>query len=93
MKYLHQEFDVESDDIVEVTLDGQANVMLLTTAEFDRYRRGDSYRYYGGLAKQSPVRLVPPNQGHWHVVVDLGGYAGHVRAEVRVVPNTVALGS
>lgn len=90
MNYLHQEFDVGPDDVVEVTLDGQGNVMLLDPINFDHYRRGDSFRYHGGLAKSSPVRLVPPHRGRWHVVVDLGGYPGRVRAGVRVLQGVNA---
>lgn len=85
MNFLHQEFDVGPDDLVEVTLDGQANVMLLDTPNYDRYRKGEAFRYHGGLAKTSPVRLVPPHRGRWHLVVDLGGFAGRVRAGVRVL--------
>ena len=85
MNFLHREFDVGPDDVVEVTLDGQANVMLLDTTNYDRYRKGESFRYHGGLARTSPVRLVPPHRGRWHVVVDLGGFPGRVRAGVRVL--------
>jgi len=85
INYLHQEFDVGPEDVVEVKLDGQANVMLLDPMNYEHYRRGESFRYRGGLAKSSPVRLVPPHQGRWHVVVDLGGYPGRVRAEVSVL--------
>jgi hypothetical protein len=35
--FLHQELDVGPDDVVEVELDGQANVMLLDPANFERY--------------------------------------------------------
>jgi hypothetical protein len=85
MNYLHQEFEAGPDDVIEVTLDGQANVMLLDDINFDHYRKSESFRYHGGLAKVSPARLVPPYQGRWHVVVDLGGYAGTVRAGMRVL--------
>ncbi len=85
MNFLHQELDAGPDDIVEVTLDGQANVMLLDAENYDRYRRGEAFRYHGGLAKTSPARLVPPHTGRWHVVVDLGGFSGRVRAGVRVL--------
>lgn len=85
MNFLQREVDVGPDDAVEVTLDGQANVMLLDTENFDRYRRGESFCYHGGLVKTSPVRLLPPHGGHWHLVVDLGGFPGHVRAGVRVL--------
>lgn len=63
MNYLHHEFDVGPDDVVEVTLDGQANVLLMDPANFDRYRRGESYRDHGGLAEHSPARLAPPQSG------------------------------
>jgi hypothetical protein len=90
MNYLHHEFDVGPDDVVEINLDGSANVMLLDPTNFDRYRRGESFRYHGGLAEHSPARLVPPHKGRWHVVVDLGGYPGHVRAGVRVLQGVKA---
>jgi hypothetical protein len=84
MNYLHYEFDLSPDDVVEVTLDKQANVRLLDTANFSLYRSGKQHHYYGGLAKESPVKLSPPHAGHWHVVIDLGGFAGTVRAGARV---------
>lgn len=83
MNFLHSEFDAGPEDLIEVTLDGQANVILLDNLNFEKYKKGESYRYHGGLAKVSPVRLVPPHRGHWNVVVDLGGYAGTVRAGVK----------
>jgi Domain of unknown function (DUF1883) len=90
MNFLHQEFEVGPEDVVEVTLNGQANVMLLDSANYDRYRKGESFRYHGGLAKVSPARIVPPDHGRWHVVVDLGGFAGKVRAGVRVLEGANA---
>jgi len=92
MNFLHQELDAGPDDVIEVTLNGQANVMLLDAAGYDQYRRGESFRYHGGLEKTSPARLVPPRRGRWHVVVDLGGFTGRVRAGVRVLQGTDAAG-
>lgn len=85
VNFLHQELDVGPEDVVEVTLDGQANVMLLDSANYEHYRKGEAFRYHGGLAKTSPTRLVPPDRGQWHVVVDLGGFTGKIRAGVRVL--------
>ena len=85
MNYLHQEFDADCGDLIEVTLDGHANVLLLDGSAFSDYQQGRSYKYYGGLAKVSPMRLSIPHQGHWHVVVDLGGYAGSVKAGIRLL--------
>lgn len=90
MNFLHREIEVGPDDTVEVTLNGQANVMLLDPANFERYRSGESFRYHGGLAQVSPVRLVPPALGRWYVVVDLGGYPGKVRAGIRVLQGAHA---
>lgn len=85
MDFLHSDYHGGPDHVAMVTLDGQANVMLLDDCNFNAYRRGGAYRYTGGLAKQSPVRLSPPHEGHWHIVVDLGGYAGQVRAGVHIL--------
>ncbi len=85
MNFLHYEFDLAANDVVEVTLDKQANVRLLDDANFAAYSSGRQYHYHGGLAKLSPVRLVAPHAGHWHVVIDLGGFAGAVRASAQVL--------
>ena len=85
MDFLQSELDLMEGDVVEVTLDSQANVMLLDSTNFSTYQGGGSYRYYGGHAEKSPVRLTVPRSGKWHVVVNLGGYAGSVRAGVRVL--------
>ena len=88
MNYLHYEFNLSSDDVVEVTLDKQANVRLLDATNYTKYRNGAQHNYYGGLAKESPVRMSAPNAGHWHLVIDLGGYSGTVRASAQVLQET-----
>lgn len=90
MNYLHTEFWGGSEAVALVTLEGQANVLLLDDTNYSAYRGGRSYQYYGGWATRSPVRLSPPHHGRWHVVVDIGGYAGTVRAGVRVIEGSVA---
>jgi hypothetical protein len=85
MQFLHYDFYTEPEDVIEVTLDRQANVRLLDDINYSAFWGGSSHRYYGGRALVSPVRLNPPHSGHWNVVIDLGGYGGCVRAGVRVV--------
>jgi len=85
MNYLHYEFDIGPNNIVRVTLDKQANVRLLDNTNYQKYRMGQQYTYYGGFIKVSPADLRAPYQGHWHAVIDLGGYAGTVRASVSVI--------
>lgn len=85
MKFLDYDLNAEAGDVVLVELSRAANVRLLDSANFSRYRRGERHQYLGGLARVSPFRIPVPRDGHWHVVVDLGGYAGTVRASVSVV--------
>lgn len=93
MNYIHRVLDVGPDQAVEVTLDNPANVQLLDEANFDAYRAGRFYHYHGGHAT-SPVYLIrPPRPGRWHLVIDLGGFAGRVRAWVRLVADEVAVGA
>ena len=84
MNFLHREFDGGPDNVVSVSLSSQANVLLMDDVNFRAYRSRRQYRYFGGRAKQTPVRLVPPHEGHWHVVVDLGGYSGRLQASIWV---------
>lgn len=84
MKYLHYNFNLSDDDVVVVTLDKQANVRLMDNSNYQNYKSGRRHRFYGGGATQSPVRISPPHGGHWHLVIDTGGYAGTVRASVNI---------
>jgi hypothetical protein len=68
-----------------VRLGTAANVRLLDDSNFRSYQSGHRYRgYHMGFYRQSPLRLPIPTIGRWHVVIDLGGYAGTIRAAVQV---------
>lgn len=74
-------------DVIEVTLSRGANVRLLDSINFRKYKNRQDHRYFGGLAKQSPVRLQIPNSGHWYVAVDGQGLKpATVRASFRKIP-------
>jgi hypothetical protein len=87
VNFTHYDLGVLSgSEVVEVSLQGTAaNVRLMDSSNFSAYRAGRQHRFYGGHARQSPVRLQVPAAGHWYVAVDLGGYAGSVRSSVRVL--------
>jgi hypothetical protein len=72
--------------IVEVEVDSRVNVRLMDDPNFRAYQSstGGRYRYEGGQALRSPLRLVVPRPGHWHVALDLGGGAGRWRSSVTV---------
>ena len=90
MNHLNFEFDASLGDTAEVTFDRAANIMLLDASNYAAYVGGRKYRYYGGYATRSPARLAIPSDGHWHVVVDLGGGAGRVRATVQLLSGLTA---
>jgi Domain of unknown function (DUF1883) len=86
MNFLHNDLgSLSGNEVVEVTLDAAANVKLMDSGNFSSYRNGGQHRFYGGQAKRSPLRLPVPHAGHWHLAIDLGGYAGTIRAGVRVL--------
>jgi hypothetical protein len=87
MQFIHSDLgQCKRGDIAEITLTRGANVRLLDSTNFNRYRRGQEHRYVGGLAQRSPVRLAVPNAGHWHVAVDMQGLRGSTRASIKRVP-------
>jgi hypothetical protein len=90
MNFLHQEIDAGPDDLIEVTLDHAANVQLMDSTNYQNYRAGRPYRYFGGHVTSSPYRLRPPRHDRWHLVVDLGGNAGTVRASARVISRVAS---
>jgi hypothetical protein len=87
MTFLHNDLGrVSRGTIVVADLEGtEANVRLLDDTNFSRYKSGGQHRGLGGHYRSSPVRLVVPATGRWHVVVDLGGFAGAVRASISVI--------
>jgi Domain of unknown function (DUF1883)/TIR domain len=88
MQFVHHDLGSRrSGEIVEITLSGSAaNVRLVDSSNLSSYKNGRQHRYYGGLAKQSPVRLAIPHSGNWHVVVDMQGLQGNVRSSARILP-------
>ncbi|WP_423807866.1 DUF1883 domain-containing protein [Photobacterium damselae] len=88
MQFIHTDLGSRSKgEIVEVTLTSGANVRLMDSSNFNAYKNGRKYRYYGGLARRSPLQLVVPNSGCWHVAIDMQGLRGSARSSVRILPT------
>lgn len=87
MQHLHSDLgSLSSGAVVVVRLSGtEANVKLLDDTNLSRYKRGQGHEFYGGHYRRSPARISVPAAGHWHLVVDLGGRHGSVKASVSVV--------
>ena len=91
MNFIHSDLgNLQRGQVVEVTLKGNsANVRLMDSSNFSNYKNGRDHRYYGGLAKKSPVRIPVPSSGHWHVAVDMQGLGGSTNASIRVLPSAL----
>jgi uncharacterized protein DUF1883/TIR domain-containing protein len=94
MEYLHIDLKQQKRGaIVRVWLKGNAaNVQLMDSSNLSAYKGGRRFRYRGGHYTRSPVDLAIPHSGHWHVVVDLGGYPGRVGASAEVLPGPLPAG-
>lgn len=88
MNFTHYDLgNLDKGRIVEITLQGNAaNVQLLDSSNFNNYKNGRQYRYIGGLAKSSPIRLQTTHSSHWHVAIDLRGMRGNVKSAINVLP-------
>ena len=86
MNFIHSDLGVlPARSIVVVELDTSANVKLLDDVNFSAYQSGRAHQFYGGQARQSPIRLVVPENRHWHLTLDLGGASGTIRHSIRVI--------
>lgn len=73
------------NEIIEVTLDRAANVCLLDSNNFYKYKNGDDFNYRGGYVKVSPYRIAVPYAGKWFVTIDLGEIGGNIRYSIDVI--------
>ena len=87
MNFLHYPLNFQEKGVrVEFTINGNScNVMLLDESNFQRYRNGTKFTYFGGKATRSPVILTVPESKVWHGVVDFGGYRGSSSVSVRII--------
>ena len=85
MQFQHYDLGyMDGGDVVEVALEGNAaNVLLLDSHNLVNFKRGRRHQYWGGRQTHSVGRIQIPRNGHWHVVIHLGGYAGRIRSNVR----------
>lgn len=88
-----QKYDLgqlQKGQILVVTLKGSAaNVRLMDSSNFQNYKSGRRHKYYGGYVTRSPYRISVPNNGHWYVAIDLGGYSGRIISSINVLPGAL----
>lgn len=78
-------------EIVEIKLVGSdANVKLMDAFNYESYKNGLYYKYIGGVANRSPVRIQIPSSGYWFVTIDMQGLKGTVKSSIQVMPNAIS---
>lgn len=87
LRYAYQDLGEQpAGATVQVKLRGSgANVILLDQPNFLRYGVGQRFTYTGGHYARSRVELPIPRDGHWYLVVDVGGHHGRVQGSVEVL--------
>lgn len=71
---------------IEVTLSAVNNIRLMNAANYQRFTERLDFKFVGGVARKSPVRLVIPENGHWHLVIDMEGHHGLAESSVKMIP-------
>ncbi|MGO4436928.1 DUF1883 domain-containing protein [Rhizobium sp. RAF56] len=90
-RYTHYDLgEQRAGSTIEITLSAVANVRLLTASNFERFTETLKHQFIGGTAKKSPIRLTIPENGHWHLVVDMEGHNGFAESSVKTVEKPVA---
>ena len=85
MNYLHYKVHAGPTKVIKVSLTDKANIRLLDTLNYYKYKIGKSYQSSSEYAGQVACVFKPPHRGEWHVVVDLTGQGEQVRAFIEIV--------
>jgi hypothetical protein len=86
MDFVHYDLgQLRPGQVVQITLSLAAHVRLLDPANFDKYRTGQAYQFFGAYMTRSPAQVRVPSAGHWHLAVDLGGAQGTLTSSVTIL--------
>lgn len=58
---------------VEVHLQTASNVFLVDSINYKKYISGQSFKYYGGYYKRTPVNISVSGSGRWYLIVEGSG--------------------
>ncbi len=85
MEFIHFRVTAGPESVIQVNLSQPAYVRLMDELNYQKYKMKKKYEYTGGYASTPKVDLRPHLRNEWHVVVDLEGMSGHVRASVDIL--------
>lgn len=59
---------------VQVNLKHAADVFLVDSINFQKYKSGQQFKYYGGHYTKTPVHITVSGVGRWYLIVNTGGH-------------------
>jgi hypothetical protein len=74
MRYLHGTVKANNEQAIRVHFDQPTRVLFLDDKNYNKYKDGLSFTYYGGHKEDSPVDFKVPYGGKWHVIVEKGWF-------------------
>ncbi|WP_336937091.1 DUF1883 domain-containing protein [Acinetobacter modestus] len=83
--FIHAREYLHTGDVVQLECDTQCNFMIMDDSNFARYKRRDSFNYFGGHFTHFPAQIAAPHTGNWNVVIDLGGGRANIRYNLSVI--------
>jgi hypothetical protein len=90
-RYTHYDLKPQrAGTMIEVTLNAVNNIRLMTAPNFQRFTEMLDFKYIGGVAKKSPIRLTIPEPAHWHLIVDMEGHHGLAESAVKLIAAPAA---
>lgn len=58
---------------VKVKLEHAADVFLVDSSNFQKYKSGKQFKYYGGHYTTTPVNITVSGAGRWYLIVNGSG--------------------
>jgi hypothetical protein len=90
-RYTHYDLrQLREGAIIEVSLNAVNNVRLMTSGNYQRFTEMLDFKYLGGVAKISPLRVIIPETSHWHLIVDCEGHLDLAESSVKMIPPRTA---
>ena len=84
MNFMHSRKYLFYGDVVEVQCSHQCNIRLTTDLNFNYYKQGKPFKFYGGRFKRFPARIPAPDTGYWNITIDIGGDSAEIQCAIVV---------
>ncbi len=86
MNYLHYKFKADPHNEVKVTLNQKANVFLLDTASYYKYRLAKPYQPTAEYNDVTSIHIKVPHKSNWHLLIEHSeSFTGTIKAVVDVI--------